>query len=279
MKAKVTTRGTLTAVLGTLLALPSAAGMAPTAPAMAPAHQFRVEVLVGGVPRPLYPARGSLYLEALRGREYTIRLANPLPVRVAVALAVDGLNTIDAKSTSAWKAAKWVLEPYETVEIPGWQVSGEAARRFVFTGERGSYGAWLGQTKNLGVIEAVFFRERTTWGNIDPLMAPPPVPLGAPQGEAPRTSREQAAPQAMGKAEALDDAYAATGMGDRQAHRVQRVHLRLEREPVAVVRLRYEFRPELERLGVLPPRRTPLERREGARGFPGYCPEPPGWQR
>lgn len=279
MKAKVTTRRILIAALGTLVALPAAAGMAPAAPALAPAHQFRVEVLVGGVPRPLYPARGSLYLEALRGREYTIRLANPLPVRVAVALAVDGLNTIDARSTSAWKAAKWVLEPYEAVEIPGWQVSGEAARRFVFTGERGSYGAWLGQTENLGVIEAVFFRERTTWGHIDPLMALPPAPSGVPQGEAPRVSREQAALQAMGKAEALDDAYAATGMGDRQAHRVQRVHLRLERDPVAVVRLRYEFRPELERLGVLPPRRTPLERREAARGFPGYCPEPPGWQR
>lgn len=277
MKGKVTIRGTLTAVLGSLLSLPAAAGMVPPAPAMAPAHQFRVDVLVGGVPRPLYPARGSLYLEALRGREYSIRLANPLPVRVAVALAVDGLNTIDARSTSAWKAAKWVLEPYETVEIPGWQVSGEVARRFVFTGERDSYGAWLGQTENLGVIEAVFFRERTSWGNINPLMEHPAAPMPAPRGEAPQALREQAVPQAMGRAEALDDAYAATGMGDSQIHRVTRVRVPLERDPVAVVRLRYEFRPELERLGVLPPRRAPLQRRERARGFPDYCPAPPGW--
>ena len=213
----------------------------------APAGKFNVDVLVDGVPRPEYEARGTAYIEALRGREYTIRLVNPLPVRVAVALAVDGLNTIDARATSAWKAAKWVLEPYETVEIPGWQVSGETARRFVFVGERSSYGAWLGQTENLGVIEAVFFRERTNWGTIDPLMEGPPTPR-APAGKA--------APQPLAVGEALDDDYAATGMGDRQEHRVTRVHLRLEREAAAVVRLRYEFRPELERLGVLLPRRA-----------------------
>jgi len=262
-------RTTWTRAAAALAALLAAAGAPAQASALRPPGiRFGVDVLVDGVPRPQYPARGTVYLEALRGREYTIRLSNALPVRVAVALSVDGLNTIDAETSSAWNAAKWVLEPYETVEIPGWQVSGEAARRFVFTGERSSYGAWLGQTENLGVIEAVFFRERRGWGGIDPLMERRPTP-GAAQG-AP-------APQAAEAGEALDDAYAATGMGDRQEHRVQRVHLRLEREPVAVVRLRYEFRSQLERLGVLLPRRSPLERREGARGFPGYCPEPPHW--
>ena len=44
--------------------------------------------------------------------------------------------------------------------ISGWQVNDRTARSFYFTGERGtSYGAALGQTDNLGVIEAVFFRE------------------------------------------------------------------------------------------------------------------------
>ncbi len=256
------------AAAGVLLA--AAGAMAQAAPLRAPAGRFGVDIVVGGVPRPEYQARGTAYIEALRGREYTIRLSNPLPVRVAVALAVDGLNTIDAATTSAWKAAKWVLGPFETVEIPGWQVSGETARSFVFTGERDSYGAWLGKTENLGVIEAVFFRERTTWGAIDPLMEARPAPVG---------SAGAAAPRAKPQAEELGDDYAATGMGDRREHRVTRVHLSLEREPAAVVRLRYEFRPELERLGVLSPHRPPLQRREGARGFPGYCPEPPGWQR
>ena len=113
-----------------------------------------------GVPRPEYAARGTVYVEALRGRDFSLRLTNPLGVSVAVALSVDGLNTIDAKHTSAKEARKWVLDPYQTVVIPGWQVSGETSRKFYFTGEKGSYGATLGQTSNLGTIEAVFFRER-----------------------------------------------------------------------------------------------------------------------
>src|SRR6185295_1114851 len=39
-------------------------------------------------------------------------------------------------------------------------MSSENARRFYFTTERDSYAAKLGQAANLGVISAVFFRER-----------------------------------------------------------------------------------------------------------------------
>jgi len=79
---------------------------------------------------------------------------------VAVALSVDGLNSIDARHTSAWDAHKWVIEPYGTISVRGWQMSGESARRFYFTTERDSYAAKLGQAPNLGLITAVFFRER-----------------------------------------------------------------------------------------------------------------------
>ena len=58
---------------------------------------------------------------------------------------------------------------------------------------------------------------------------------------------------------------------------MERVWLDLEDTPSAVVRIRYEFRDGLERLGVLRPLPDPLSRREGARGFPDtFCPDPPG---
>jgi hypothetical protein len=115
---------------------------------------------VDGSARSEYAARGTVYVEALRGRDFSLRITNPLGVRVAVALSVDGLNTIDAKHTTAQDARKWILDPYQTVVIPGWQVSGDTSRKFYFTGEKRSYGAALGQTANLGTIEAVFFREK-----------------------------------------------------------------------------------------------------------------------
>src|SRR6185437_13262454 len=125
-----------------------------------PYPTFELEVLVDGRPLAEYRSRGRTYVEALRGAEYEVRLRNSSPDRVAVALSVDGLNTIDAQQTSAWNASKWVIEPYQTITITGWQMSSERARRFYFTNERDSCGAKLGQTANLGVISAVFFRER-----------------------------------------------------------------------------------------------------------------------
>ncbi len=82
-----------------------------------------VDIIVDGARQPRYAHDGRWYVEARKGREYAIRLRNPYAVRVAVALSVDGLNTIDARETTAADARKWVLDPYETVTISGWQTS------------------------------------------------------------------------------------------------------------------------------------------------------------
>jgi hypothetical protein len=64
-------------------------------------------------------------------------------------------------------------------------------------------------------------------------------------------------------------------MGQRTRFGIEHVDLDLEKEPAAVVRLRYEFRPQLIALGVLPrdPDASRVTRREGARGFEEFCPE------
>jgi hypothetical protein len=272
---------------------------------------FGLAVLVDGVERPEYVANGTIYVEALRGREYALRITNPLNVRVAVALAVDGLNTIDAKHTAAWGARKWVLAPYETIVLSGWQVNEATARKFYFTGERSSYGAFLGKTENLGVIEAVFYSEKqpyreaqiSPWrnrrdaskdeergtgrtGGTDSSKAGEPAGEGDGLGSVLDGRTSQAAPDSSGAKEKaaaspapssyLSEEYAATGIGTRTDHGVTAVSIDLEPRPVATVRLRYEFRPELVKLGVLSPRPDPLGRREAASGFGSWCPEPPG---
>ena len=99
-------------------------------------ENFSVDILVDGRPQEEFPARGKTYIEALEGAEYEVRIRNPYPYRVAVALSVDGLNSIDARRTSAWNASKWVIEPYGTISVGGWQMSSSRARRFYFTTER-----------------------------------------------------------------------------------------------------------------------------------------------
>ena len=226
-----------------------------------------IDILVGGVEQPTYWHDQRFYVEALRGREYAIRLRNPYGVRVAVALSVDGLNTIDARETTARNARKWVLGPYETVTISGWQTSRTHARAFEFTTEERSYGKALGKTANLGIISAVFFRERVPHYS---QRRDQESRHAAPASPPPAAAAESGA----GKAAA--DEYAATGMGRRRDHAVEQVWLDLEETPASTVNIRYEFRPQLVRLGILPSPKgaDPLARREHARGFePGFAPE------
>ena len=246
-----------------------------------PYSSFEIDVLVNGRPLTEYYARGRSYVEAIQGAEYELRLRNLSPDRVAVALSVDGLNTIDAKHTSAWNASKWVIEPYQTITIGGWQMSTERARRFYFTNERDSYGAKLGQTANLGVISAVFFRERR---HITPVTPPYPI-LRDKDSSSEQSARAQEAPSAKsGRGDSVarenrkampapDDEYAATGIGRSVRHDVRWVNMDLESRPAAEMTLRYEYYSALLRLGVVPRPREPypLYRREDARGF---SPEP-----
>ena len=208
---------------------------------------------------------------------------------MAVALSVDGLNTIDARHTSAAAGRKWVLGPYETVTIEGWQTSMTDARRFEFTSEEQSYGAWLGKTNDLGVISAVFFRERVPERivAIEQDRVPRsdvPAPAGQnrersiPAAEAGAASPVGAASKPAAGRRPRRPTLRSHGIGRRTDHAVRQVFLYLEPTPAASVSIRYEYRAQLVRLGVLPPvqaARHPLDRRERARGFDGsYCPEP-----
>jgi hypothetical protein len=250
---------------------------------------FEVQILVNGRPLEQYYARGRNYVEAIEGAEYEVRIRNPLPFRVAVALSVDGLNTIDARHTTAWNASKWVIEPYGTISVSGWQMSSERARRFYFTSERDSYGAKLGQTSNLGIVSAVFFRERRPYPNpVTPPPGPRPRPL---YEEDTRRNRSADAPSAgtqaensakMGRGEIAsepDDEYAATGIGRPVHNDVHWINMELETRPAAEVMIRYEYYPALVRLGIVPrnyTRSDALRRREGSRGFEDrrFSPEP-----
>jgi len=264
---------TLMAVIAALsiLGTPNAVAVEDTALSM--------EILVNGQPLNEIAARGSHYVEAVKHAEYALRLTNRTGRRMAVALAVDGLNTIDAKTGSAQKASKWVLDPWQTVTVEGWQIGADNARKFFFTSEDKSYGAWLGKTSNLGVIEAVAYRE----------FAPPP-PTRRPyleQGKkdsARMRSGESSAPQSAGKAapapaETLDDDLAATGIGRKIDNRVTRVQMQLESSPAAHLRLRYEYRQQLVHLGVLPSadEEQALARRERALSFDDFDFAPDPW--
>jgi len=191
-----------------------------------PYPTFELEILVDGRPLTQYRSHGRPYVEALRGAEYEVRLRNSSPDRVAVALSVDGLNTIDALQTSAWNASKWLVEPYQTITISGLQMSSQRARRFYFTNERDSYAAKLGQRGDFGVISTVFFRERNR-----------PVPIVRPSEE--ESSSAGAKPKL--RAEASRDSDAATGIGRSVRNDVREIDMELDSRPAAEMTVRYDY--------------------------------------
>jgi hypothetical protein len=71
------------------------------------------------------------------------------------------------------------------------------------------------------------------------------------------------------------DGYAATGIGERTSNPVQWVRFEEDPSPAARIALRYEFRRELVRLGVLSRGGDDLSSREHATGFSReYAPDP-----
>ena len=280
-----------------LALVPLALPLAGARPAQAVAHgPYTLEVLVDGRPLAELYGKGRRYVEASAGREYSLRLTNNSGRRVAIAVSVDGLNSIDAKTTTAQEGSKWILGPYESIVLDGWQTSSALARRFYFTTEKNSYGAWLGKTANLGVIAAAVFRERLPEIEQPRLFrerSAPVVPESRGEGGMPGGAPSTAAPAPAepGRVDAgadarlqpkkpdpqLSDDYAATGIGREVDHQVERVRFDAERTAAACLEIRYEYRPALVRLGLLPPVRPsdPLQRRERSRGFePGFAPDP-----
>jgi hypothetical protein len=193
---------------------------------------FRIEVVDDseGVKGEVSKA-GRPFVTAHKGERYSIRLYNPLPVRVAVNLTVDGLNSISGKPSGIADGDKWMVEPHSTVIIPGWQVSGAESRRFFFTDKPKSYAQWRGEmlgkdlATNCGVIGAAFFWNQAELDRYDddhPIYRDSPKPM-------PYSSRKEKGAERMANAPACAerasfekkeaaDEQAGTGMGERETH-------------------------------------------------------------
>lgn len=250
---------------------------------------YPVAVVADGAALPRHEKGGVQYVEAAKGREYVLRITNPTNVRVAAAVSVDGLNTLDGKKTTARLAKKWLIAPYQTIEVKGWQVSADRVRRFEFTTEKDSYGAKLGQTSDLGTIGVAIFRDigsvaavtKPIDGSMRGMGKAELKTMGDVRAKSTFGLGGVGAGGAMGsasekKAPLADDGFAATAQGRAEAHRVSYTDVQLEATPSMVLSLRYEYRPTLVRLGVVPASETGLERREKAEAFkPEYAPELP----
>lgn len=275
-----------------------------------PGSLVDVRLFVDGSPAPLYAApdgSGRHYLEARKGARYEVRVANRTGQRIGVLMAVDGLNVVSGEReqvptpAGARPGRMYVLAPWEDVTVRGWRSSLDEVRQFRFVDEQRSYAVRTDQANGkLGWIEVSAFRELHApvyrpWLSDEPARerdgrgpsASKAAPA-APPATAQARPQEQADREALGSLGYTDEgaagsgrraeAYPGTVWGERRHDPVVTVQFEPERWPAETLTLRYEYRPALVRLGLLPACCRPepdrlAERESGRDGFA----RPPRW--
>jgi hypothetical protein len=206
---------------------------------------------------------GRPFVTARPGEEYRVRVHNPLPVRVAANLSIDGLNSITGEPGSPAGGRKWIIEPFSWVDIAGWQVSHREARRFVFTSREGSYASWRSNewgrdlSVNCGVIGVAYFWSQRAlddhYHDNPVVISRPRRTPGWPGGGFDSRTRGMMEPQGAPPGEAQQ--RAGTGMGRRRGNPVREVRFPYDRGMYEVrdaVLVYYDF-PDKE------PRPRPFE--------------------
>lgn len=210
---------------------------------------------------------GAPWLQVPEDAAYSIVVNNPLPVRVAVAVTIDGLNTIDGKRTTPQKAQKWIIEANSSLTLRGWQTDQSSLRRFIFTNQDKSYAEWKGTrdrkdyTRNLGVIGIAYFWNRE---ELEEALHPPRPFAGRMVDEYSRDKAAGAPSSARSESESSPaKSKAGTGMGNRESNSVYSVEFNYDTgmyKNNQVLAIYYEFASN-------PPRPQPFIEEEYSRNF------------
>ncbi len=181
------------------------------------------------------------YMEAVRGEKYSIRVTNRLDRRVGVVIAVDGRNVISGqKSFLKNRERMYILEPYATGVFEGWRTGMDRTNRFYFTGQSDSYAEKVfADASAMGTIAVAAFQEKAR--RVTPINPSPDRNSSRSKGAGGRSSSEQCA----------KDDEAGTGFGETTYSPAYEVAFEPARSASGTVVLKYEWRAELCRKGIL----------------------------
>jgi len=119
---------------------------------------YEFDVLIHGKSTTKYAHEGRYYIEGRPGSEFTLLVRNNTGSRILAVMTVDGLSIMDGKKGSL-DGNGYVVNPYQTLKIPGWRLDDDDVAKFVFQGKGKSYAAKKGNTRNVGVIGCAIFQE------------------------------------------------------------------------------------------------------------------------
>jgi len=181
------------------------------------------------------------YLEAVKGRNYTIAIRNNLPERIGVVIAVDGRNIISGrKSYLKQNERMYIIEPYGQSSFEGWRTDMKTVHRFYFTSEADSYSArTFDDSSAMGVIAVAVFREKP---RPQALKKERRAAAGYP-GDAPAPARSEN--------KAAESDSAGTGFGQENYAPAVEVQFEPWSVPVQKVIVKYEWHDVLCKKGLI----------------------------
>lgn len=204
------------------------------------------EVLVHGRPVKEYPHEGRRYVEGRKGSEFTLRIHNNTGVRVLAVVSVDGLSVMSGK-VGSYDSGGYVLEPYRSLDIPGWRLNNNEVARFFFAEKGQAYASQMDMPTNIGVIGCAVFNQAYApkW----PTLTMPDILCRRPTrygGDAPLLRGSKTfggdTPKSIGNV--------GTGFGEKTGHRVVEVEFKRASTPICVLEIHYDDREGLEARGV-----------------------------
>lgn len=185
------------------------------------------------------------YLEAVKGNKYSIQVTNRSDRRIAVVIAVDGRNIINGQKSDLKRNERmYVIGPYETDTFEGWRTGLDRTNRFYFTEPSDSYAEKVfADGSAMGTIALAVYREKVPEISFHSRMKE------APAGAAPSAPAEG---RSAGSVEKKRDEQAGTGFGETTYSPARVVQFDPEHAPAEKVVLKYEWRSELCRKGIVP---------------------------
>ena len=123
-------------------------------------NQYELSVVVNSRPVTEYVHQGLVFVEGRANSSYELQIKNNSYERIMAIPSVDGLGVIDGKPAGS-ESPGYIIEPYQTLNIPGWKVDDNFAAEFQFGASKSSYSNRTGKgQKNVGVIGLMVFRPR-----------------------------------------------------------------------------------------------------------------------
>lgn len=199
------------------------------------------------------------YIQAKKGKRYSIRLRNTSNKRVGLVVTVDGRNILSGKKSWLRNNEKmYILDPHESATYNGWRTGKNRVNRFFFTNAGNSYSNAWGDKSAMGVVAVAVFNERPR----------PPV------------YRQKNAPSANSRLRRGPTTDAGTGFGREEYSPTIKVRFKPQHRPVSKHFYKYEWRKNLCKRGVIACQQRPQQKPHNRFwSEDSYAPYPPKWQR